>query len=51
VPGGILVVEDPGHTPLLIGARFALEKFLAEPVGAQFTPLAMQSGQTFLIRR
>lgn len=51
VPGGILVVEDPGHTPLLIGARLALHKFLAEPIGTQFVPLAMQSGQTFLIRR
>lgn len=51
VPGGILVVEDPGHTPLLIGARLALERFLAEDAGKLFLPLAMQSGQTFLVRR
>lgn len=51
VPGGILVVEDPGHTPLLIGAQLALHRFLQEPIGKQFMPLAMQSGQTFLIKR
>lgn len=51
VPGGILVVEDAGHTPLLIGAKLALELFLGEGIGEQFTPIAMESGQTFLIRR
>jgi hypothetical protein len=51
VPGGILVVEDAGHTPLLIGAKLALEQFLREPAGRQFMPLVMGSGQTFLIRR
>lgn len=48
---GILVVEDPGHTPLLIGAKFALEKFLAEDAGKQFIPIVMDSGQSFLIRK
>lgn len=48
--GGVLIVEDPGHTPLLIGAKFALERFLAEDRDRRFIPLAMQSGQTFLIR-
>jgi hypothetical protein len=51
VPGGILIAEDPGHCPLLIGARLALEKFLREPLGKQFTPIAMRSGQTFLVRK
>jgi hypothetical protein len=51
VRDGILIVEDPGHTPLLIGARLALQGFLHEPIGKQFMPIAMQSGQTFLIRR
>jgi hypothetical protein len=48
---GILVVEDPGHTPLLIGAKFALEKFLAEEAGRQFIPVVMDSGQSFLIKK
>jgi hypothetical protein len=51
VQHGILVVEDPGHTPLLIGAKFALEKFLAEDAGKQFIPIVMDSGQSFLIRK
>ena len=51
VQHGILVVEDPGHTPLLIGAKLALEKFLDEDVGKQFIPLVMDSGQSFLIRK
>ena len=49
--GGIIVVEDPGHTPALVGARVALEEFLATKAAADFTPVHMESGQTFLIRR
>jgi hypothetical protein len=51
VKHGILVVEDPGHTPLLFGAKYALEKFLGEGLGRKFIPVAMDSGQVFLIRR
>jgi hypothetical protein len=51
VQHGILVVEDPGHTPLLIGAKLVLEKFLAEDAGKQFIPIVMDSGQSFLIRK
>lgn len=50
VPGGILIVEDPGHTPLLIGARVALNQFLRTPASDGFLPIYMQSGQTFLIK-
>ena len=50
VPGGILIVEDPGHTPLLIGARVALNQFLRSPTSDGFLPIYMQSGQTFLIK-
>ena len=50
VPGGIVVVEDPGHTPRLIGARVALDEFLANGGRAKFVPIQMESGQTFLIR-
>jgi hypothetical protein len=48
---GILVVEDPGHTPLLIGAKYAVEKFLGEELGRKFIPVVMDSGQVFLIRK
>jgi hypothetical protein len=51
VPGGIIVVEDPGHTPLLIGARLALETFMEEAGRLSFVPVLMDSGQTFLLRK
>ena len=37
--GGIMVVEDPGHTPLLIGARVALQEFLETEAASRFLPL------------
>lgn len=48
---GVLVVEDPGHSPLLIGARAALDQFMEEGGAGLFIPVVMNSGQTFLIRR
>ena len=48
--GGILIVEDPGHTPALSGAFMALDEFLKTPIAQKFTALTMGSGQTFLIR-
>lgn len=45
---GILIVEDPGHTPGLIGARAALVQFLRHD--SNFIPLYMESGQTLLLR-
>jgi hypothetical protein len=48
--GGIVVVEDPGHTPALVGARVALDQFMASEASAGFTPVYLESGQTFLIR-
>lgn len=51
VTGGIMIVEDPGHTPALIGARVALEKFLYSNEGKLFTPIYMESGQFFLIKK
>jgi hypothetical protein len=49
VVGGIIVVEDPGHTPALIGSRLALQEFLALPAAAPFLSVYLESGQTFLI--
>jgi hypothetical protein len=48
--GGILIVEDPGHTPLLIGAEAALAMFMVTPIAQDFTKIYMRSGQFFLIR-
>ncbi|OUT57213.1 MAG: hypothetical protein CBB71_16255 [Rhodopirellula sp. TMED11] len=47
---GVMIVEDPGHTPMLIGSRLALDEFMATDLGSQFISLYMESGQTFLIR-
>jgi hypothetical protein len=51
VPGGVIIVEDCGHTPALIGARVALTQFLATPLGEEFLPIYMESGQTVLLKR
>lgn len=50
VPGGIMICEDAGHTPLLIGALKALEEFMASAAGRGFCRIDMRSGQTFLVR-
>lgn len=51
VSGGIIILEDAGHTPWLIGARLALEQFLAAEGADGYTSVYMHSGQAFLIRR
>ena len=48
--GGIMICEDAGHTPALVGAALALEQFLDSDLGAGFTPVHMTSGQTFLVK-
>lgn len=48
--GGILIVEDPGHTPLLIGAQAALDIFIASEIAEKFLSIYMHSGQYFLVR-
>jgi Macrocin-O-methyltransferase (TylF) len=51
VPGGVIIVEDPGHTPALIGSRLALLEFLESEAAEPFIPVYLESGQTFLFRR
>ena len=51
IPGGIMITEDPGHTPRLIGARLALEEFLNSEVSKSFTPIYMESGQWFFVKK
>lgn len=47
--GGIIVCEDAGHTPALIGARLALLEFMRSPQGKRFTQIFLASGQVFLV--
>jgi hypothetical protein len=47
--GGVIVCEDAGHTPNLIGARLALQEFMRGPRGSRFTQIFMPSGQALLI--
>ncbi len=51
LPGGIMIAEDPGHTPRLVGARLALDDFLNSELSKSFTPIYMESGQWFFLKR
>ena len=48
--GGIIICEDAGHAPALIGARLALDDFLQSAMGLNFTTIHMECGQIFLIK-
>lgn len=48
---GIIVVEDAGHTPRLLGAKLALEQFLEKVGFDTYVHLQMESGQYVLIRK
>jgi hypothetical protein len=50
VKGGIMIVEDQGHTPYMGGAYLALDEFLRSDMGRGFLPIQMGSGQAFLVR-
>jgi hypothetical protein len=48
VEGGIIIIEDYGHTPCLAGANMAVREFMRR--NKQFRGIYMQSGQMFLIK-
>ena len=48
---GIIVVEDAGHTPRLLGAKVALEEFLTNIGKEVYITLQMDSGQYILIKK
>ena len=50
-PGGIMILEDVGHTPGLIGAKVALEDFKVTEAGKGFVGIYMASGQYWLLKR
>lgn len=47
---GIIVVEDAGHTPRLLGAKVALTEFLEEVGENKYYCIQMESGQYILVR-
>lgn len=49
--GGIMIVEDQGHTPALAGAYLAVTEFLDKDIAKGFIPVHMASGQLFLIKK
>lgn len=50
VQHGIIICEDYGHTPLLIGAQKAVREFV-EKYGDSYIKLYFTSGQMFLVRK
>ncbi len=48
VKGGIIICEDYGHTPLLVGAMVAVDEFLESNTGKKYIPIYMRSGEIFL---
>lgn len=50
VKNGIIIAEDYGHTPALIGAQKAVDEFLEENSDL-FIPIYLHSGQMLLIKR
>ena len=49
VRNGIIVIEDAGHTPLLLGAKLAVEEFLEKYQNAYFV-MQLESGQYILLK-
>ena len=50
VTGGVMILEDTGHTPLLYGACAAVHEFI-EAFGHLYVKLYVSSGQMLLIKR
>jgi len=48
--GGIMILEDQGHTPALAGAYLATMEFLETDPGKKFIPIHLYSGQMFLVK-
>lgn len=48
-PGGIIVLDDQGHTPHTAGAYRAAVEFVSSNAGLRFMPIHMASGQMLLV--
>jgi O-methyltransferase len=51
VPGGIIICEDFGHAPYVLGAKLAFDEFMAGGARARYNHLYVNSGQMILIKR
>lgn len=51
VKGGIILVEDPGHTPRLLGAKVALDEWLDSFPSDRYLKFFLESGQYLLVRQ
>lgn len=49
--GGVMIAEDAGHTPALIGARLAVNEFIESPQADSFTHFYVGSGQHMFFKR
>lgn len=49
--GGMVLVEDQGHTPNIAGGYLAVRDFLDGPLGDRYIAWDLTSGQALLIRR
>lgn len=50
VVGGVIIIEDAGHTPFLLGATVALNDFLNEVGRKNYFKIHLDSGQYVLLR-
>ena len=50
-PGGVILIEDQGHTPNIAGGFLAVRDFLATEQGRRFMSWNLTSGQALLVRR
>jgi len=51
VPGGIIMVEDQGHTPNIAGAYLAIDEFKKTEIGKEFFHWNLLSGQALFVRK
>lgn len=51
IKGGLVLVEDAGHTPWLLGAKIALDVFLEECPPLRYFSIPLDSGQYLLVRQ
>lgn len=51
VPGGVILIEDQGHTPNIAGGFLAVKHFVESPAGGQFLAWNLTSGQALLVKK
>lgn len=51
VPGGVILIEDQGHTPNIAGGFLAVKHFLESDAGGQFLAWNLTSGQALLVKK